>query len=84
MEITDVVALLESGGTIAGLVIVVAGVLRGWWIPGIHHRKIIEERDARIAELVVEKNEWRNMALRGISAAEGAVNLAYGDSSGKA
>ena len=84
MEAPQIISLLESGGTLAGLVIVVVGVLRGWWIPGIHHRKIIEERDTRIAELVIEKNEWRDMALRGISAAEGAVNLAYGDSGGKA
>lgn len=65
----ELFSLLETGGTVALLVVVVFGAWKEWWVPGPAHKR-------RVTELTQERNEWKDMALRGVNATEKAVDLA--------
>jgi len=56
--------LLGPLGLLIALIWVVLGVLRGWWVPGTLYRKMEQDRD-----------EWKNVALRALTATEKAVTL---------
>jgi hypothetical protein len=43
---------INAGGVVGLLVAVVAGALRGWWVPGKTHERVIHERD-RLLELAI-------------------------------
>jgi hypothetical protein len=56
--------LLGPTGLTVGLLFVVFAHFRGWWVRGKDYEK-----------LEVEKNEWKQAALRGITTAERAITL---------
>lgn len=56
--------LLDKGGTLAILVVIVVGSIRGWWVPGRIHERVVAERN-RLLEL----------AIRSTSAAKGATEI---------
>lgn len=64
MTAADLYTLLNSGGLLAGLVIVLVGGWKAqpWWVFGREFRAMQEER-----------NHWRDIAWRGISTTEKAV-----------
>lgn len=59
-----ILELLDKGGTVALLVVIVLGSVRGWWVPGRLHERVTAERD-RLLEL----------AIRSTNAAKGATDL---------
>lgn len=63
--------VLDKGGTLALLVLVVVGAARGWW----HPSRVVAERDATIARLIAERNRFLDLALRSTSAAKGATDV---------
>jgi hypothetical protein len=58
---------IDAGGTIGLLVAIVAGAVRGWWIPGRLYERTVTERD-RLLEL----------AIRSTSAASSATDVMRG------
>ena len=62
VSITD---LISSGGTIALLAWIVMGAIREWWFTGPAYRR-----------LEMEKDQWKEMALRSLATADKAVTLA--------
>jgi len=62
MEINDILDIISQAGVVGILVIILAGGLRQWWVFGWLYRATIEER-----------NEWKQIALRGVNLAEKGV-----------
>ena len=62
---TDLLAIIDKGGAIAALVIILVAIMRGWLVPGHVYRDCISDRDF-----------WREAALTTTNAAERAVGLA--------
>ncbi len=60
--------LIDRGGVVAVLVLIIAGSLRGWWVPGWLYRQ-----DAAKAQS--EVMTWRGLALNGTDLAKRAVTL---------
>lgn len=67
MTAADAYALLNSGGLLAGLVLVLVGGWKQnpWWVFGREFRRVEEERD-----------HWRDLAWKGVSVTEKAVDAA--------
>ena len=66
-----IVDTLSQGGLLAGLVIVIVGGLKGWWIFGWIHRYIVQDLTERLAasesrEAVYREQAWEaaNRLLR--------------------
>jgi hypothetical protein len=57
--------LLGPVGLLVAMILAIMGVIRGWWVPGFWYREMVADRD-----------EWKEMALRSINAADKAVTLA--------
>lgn len=72
--------LIETGGVIAVLLTVLAGLIRGWLVPGKWHEDTVEDRDKQIENMRKDRDMWRDMALRGIATAETAVRQRNGHS----
>lgn len=65
MTAADLYSLLNSGGLLAGLVLVLVGGWKQnpWWVFGREFRRVEEERD-----------HWRDLAWKGVSVTEKAVD----------
>lgn len=59
-----IIDLISQGGALALLVFVVVGAVREWWFTGAAYRR-----------LEVERDEWKQMALRSLDTADRAVTL---------
>jgi hypothetical protein len=61
----DVYSLLNSGGLLAGLILVLFGGWKRdpWWVFGREFRRVEEERD-----------RWRDVAWKGVNVTEKAVD----------
>lgn len=70
MTADDLYRLLNSGGVVALLVIMLYGGWKAapWWVFGREFRAMVEERD-----------RWREIATRGITTAEKAVTTIEAD-----
>jgi hypothetical protein len=55
---------ISQGGAVAVLVWIVLGAVREWWFPAAAYRRLERDRD-----------EWKEIALRGVKAADKAVTL---------
>jgi hypothetical protein len=51
-------------GVVAVLLLLVVAMVRGWLIPGGQHKQVVKERD-----------EWKQIALKGLSKGEELVEL---------
>jgi hypothetical protein len=54
---------INAGGVVGLLVVIVAGALRGWWIPGKTHDRVIAERD-RLLELALASTSATEAAAK--------------------
>lgn len=65
MTAADAYSLLNSGGLLAGLILVLFGGWKSnpWWVFGREFRRIEQERD-----------HWRDLAWKGVNVTEKAVD----------
>ena len=63
MDITALYELVNKGGVGALLLIIVVAGIKRYWVPGWLYRQILKERD-----------EWKQLALRGSSLATRIIN----------
>ena len=63
MDITALYELINKGGVGALLLIIVVAGIKRCWVPGWLYRQILKERD-----------EWKQLALRGSSLATRIIN----------
>ena len=63
MDITALYELINKGGVVALLLIIVVAGIKRYWVPGWLYRQILKERD-----------EWKQLALRGSSLATRIIN----------
>lgn len=62
MEIKDLLDVLETGGLLGLLTLIIIGGAKEWWVYGRHYRDCLADRD-----------EWKQMALAGTELADKAV-----------
>jgi len=62
--VDSILGLINSGGIVGLLVLVLVGGYRRWWVYGREYDSVIEER-----------NEWRRIALMSSDIAKTAVSL---------
>jgi hypothetical protein len=69
MTAADAYSLLNSGGLLAGLILVLFGGWKAnpWWVFGREFRRVEQERD-----------HWRDIAWKGVNVTEKAVDAAAG------
>lgn len=68
MDPTALRALADAGFAV-GLIAILIGGFRGWWIYGPLHERIVQD-------LVEQRDFWRDAAIRGTAIAEKAVEAA--------
>jgi hypothetical protein len=68
MTLVELVDLLNSGGVLAILVLIVVGGWRRWYVWRFNYEEVRQDRDW-----------WRNMALRGTGISEQVVGLKRND-----
>lgn len=65
MNIDQILQVINTGGVVALLVLIVFTIQRGWYVPSRYFDDLKKDRD-----------EWKELALTGIRAAERAVGVA--------
>lgn len=66
MSIEEISRLVNDGGIVALLIIVLFGGIRRWWVFGW----VFQDLDTRHITLREEKNEWKELALHSTNLAE--------------
>ncbi len=61
--ITQLPVLIEKGGVVLGLLLILVGGYRGWWVFGRHYDDLRAERD-----------QWRQLAMNGHAINRDAVS----------
>lgn len=64
ITIGSIIALLRDGGITAGVILVLIGGFRRWWVFGREYDAVVTERD-----------EWRRLALTSQDIARHAVDI---------
>jgi hypothetical protein len=59
----EILEWLNAGGVVGLLVLIVAGSLRGWWVPGRTHDRVVAERD-RFLELATRSTVATEQATK--------------------
>lgn len=72
----EVLGWIRDLGSLAILSLIVWGAVQDWWIPGTHHRKVLEERDEQIRILRRERDEYRDITLDLLGMANRATAVA--------
>lgn len=70
MDITTLISLIPSAGTTGLLIYYIVASWKGWIIP----KREYDSEVARRKEIEAERNNWRELALRGTDLAEGLVD----------
>ncbi len=52
--LSDILATLDKGGTVACLILFAIGGVKGWWVYGHHYLEMVRQRD-----------DWKALATRG-------------------
>jgi len=68
--------LLRDGGSLALMAFILFGSWKRWWIWGHQAKEVIKQYEQRLAELRLERDQWRILALQGTQLADRAVTLA--------
>lgn len=71
MDSRFILDLLDSAGSVGLLVFIIVAIFKGWLV-----RKAEFDREvARRTEVERERNDWRELALRGTDLAEGLASV---------
>lgn len=71
LDITEVLKYASSIGLGTGLMIILFGGYRKWWVFGW----IYKESETRALKVEKERDDWRDLALRGTGLVEQTVDL---------
>lgn len=71
LEVVDILKYASSIGLGGGLIIALFGGYKKWWVFGWIYR----EEQERTAKLERERDDWRDLALRGTGLVEQTVDL---------
>jgi hypothetical protein len=75
MPSTDqIVKLLNSGGVLGLLVLVLVGGYKQWWVWGWLYTAHSNELQKQLDQMTNERNQWRDLSLRYANVAEGAIS----------
>ena len=66
MTFAETLALVRDGGTIFLLTVAVVGGFKGWYV----WRWVYDVKCTELAQMRQERDEWKNVAIRGLSIAE--------------
>lgn len=69
----DLLNFLKEGGGYAIAILVVAGFVRGWIVPGWIYKEKAEECEAK----AVESRRWQEITIRGMQTVGAAVDTAH-------
>jgi hypothetical protein len=68
--LVETVQLVRDGGSTALLVAAIVGGFRGWYVWGWQYREKIAACQLELAKVERDRDEWKAVALRGLSVAE--------------
>jgi cell division protein FtsL len=60
-------------GVLGLMAVIIMAILKGWVVTATHHLEIVTEKDKYIAQLEREKEEFKQIALRGTELAQRAL-----------
>lgn len=63
MELQSIFEIVQTGGTVGLLVLILIGGLRRWWVPGWAYDEMRHDRD-----------QWKTIALRTLQVSEEIVH----------
>lgn len=75
MDFATLIDLVSRGGLIGALLIALVGGMRGWYIWKAPHDAIVKELQDRIDTLTVDRDYWRDQAIRALTTASRAVSV---------
>jgi hypothetical protein len=76
-QVAGLIALVDWGsrlGFTGGVVLVVIGAVREWWVPGSVHRRALAEANGRERFWQDKAMEWAGLVDRGTRVAETVVD----------
>jgi hypothetical protein len=65
--------LIQTGGIVGLMTVIIIGALRAWWLPAWVHKNALDEKEKQAKRLEEERDWWRNVAMRSLSIGETAV-----------
>ena len=68
--------IAQTLGVVGLLAFAILGGYRGLYVFGPTHKAAIAEKDSQLSECKADRDEWKGIALAGISTAEKATTLA--------
>jgi len=69
-DLATLTDLVTRGGTIAVLLLILVGLVKGWWLTQRHHQEVCEGLQRELALVTSAAEEWRELALRGMALTE--------------
>ncbi len=70
MSVTDLLPVLNGGGVVGLLCLILLGGYRRWWVWGWAYRDL----ESRLRAAEADREEWKFMALTGTQTARSAVS----------
>lgn len=78
VELNQTLALVRDGGSLFLLVIAIVGGFRGWYVPRWTFDAHMQAADKSFAEMKQDRDEWKELAMRGLSVMEQGVRFRNG------
>lgn len=63
MDLTTLVPLINTGGVVTLLIVILYGGMRNWWVFGHYYTAMQAEKDKELAKAQEEAEYWRELAV---------------------
>lgn len=73
MDVSAILEVLQSGGVLAGLILVVYGGMKRWWYWNHQYEDMRNELTSRLNETKQREMWWRSVALSSLDISERVV-----------
>ncbi len=75
MDFVTLIDLISKGGLVSALLVALIGGMKGWYIWRGSHDTLVKELQDRIDTMTVDRDYWRDQAVKALTTATKAVTI---------
>lgn len=75
MDLITLIDLISRGGLVSALLVALIGGMRGWYVWKGSHETLVKELQERIETMTVDRDYWRDQAIKALTTATKAVTI---------
>lgn len=75
MDLVTLIDLISRGGLVSALLVALIGGMRGWYVWKGSHEALVKELQERIETMTVDRDYWRDQAIKALTTATKAVTI---------